>query len=338
MQNESPLMQMRPRSAYDNVLQQRSCDGKRFYQRHWKDFVWTDCPACGGHGPQLYRKHGFDIRQCAECRTLYCSPRPTAGQLAHYYQTYDAPRMWTRLLLSTETRRKMLQYQPRVNAIVEALKHAGHHSCGIALDVGAGTGIFASCLRETGFFREVLCLDFSEACRQACQEKGFQTVDGELSDLESESVDLLCMNDLIEHVFDPRTLISQSNRILRPNGVLSIATPNALGFDFMILKEETENIVPPEHLNYFNPESIARLLTRSGFQVSSVETPGKLDVEIVRNAMVRNPALARTNEYLGELFLHADTGVLEDLQKFLSTNGLSSHMLVTAVKKERPAE
>ena len=95
----------------------------------------------------------------------------------------------------------------------------------------------------------------------------------------------------------------------------------------------TVNVTPPEHLNYFNPSSLTLLLEKTGFNVISVETPGILDVQIVKRALQQNKIDMNNNQYLKELLLNGDDKSLSGFQDFLKSNLLSSHMVIVAIKE-----
>jgi len=325
--------QMRPEGEYRQVLLQRETDGSAFYQAHHDSFIETGCPACGTPGIFSFRKFGFSHKTCPKCSTLFCSPRPVDSQISLYYTTYQAPELWTRLLLKADKQRKILQHTPRVEKIVSIIRSKGLKKGGTALDLGAGSGAFATCLKNSGFFEDTIALDISDSCVTACKNSGLTAWKGSIADVKSASLDLICMNDLIEHVFNPADLLSECRRALNQGGFLAIATPNGEGFDFKILKENTKNITPPEHLNYFNPESMKILLENAGFTPVVVETPGILDVDMIRKERESGFPLKEKNEYLDYLF-GLDPEILDDFQQFISRNRLSSHMLVIAQKKE----
>jgi 2-polyprenyl-3-methyl-5-hydroxy-6-metoxy-1,4-benzoquinol methylase len=322
---------MRPKDWYDNVLKQREKDGKSFFERYKHEFVSVICPVCQNEGKNIFEKYGFVHCFCEKCRTIFCSPRPTDKLLSVYYNDYEAPKMWTNLLLKTDAARKSLQYNPRVEKIISVLQKDSKIQNGIALDLGAGSGAFSLCLNNTGFFSDVIALDLSEACVRACRKQGLNSSVGTIEDIGTGSIDLICVNDLIEHVFDPYSFLQDCFRVLREGGYISIATPNGEGFDFKILKNKTKNITPPEHLTYFNPYSMNLILNKVGFQTILVETPGKLDVEIMLEEKKAGYPLSQKNEYLDYL-LEQDEKVLTDFQNFLSENKLSSHMLIVARK------
>jgi 2-polyprenyl-3-methyl-5-hydroxy-6-metoxy-1,4-benzoquinol methylase len=324
---------MRPDDEYQQVLRQREIDGGLFYKTHHTAFVETNCPACGTTGIFSFRKFGFFHNTCPKCSTLYCSPRPVDSLISLYYTSYLAPELWTRLLLKVDIQRKILQHKPRVEKIVSILMSKGQEKGGIALDLGAGSGAFATCLKNTDFFEDVITLDISDSCVSSCKNAGLSARKGTIADIKSGSLDLICMNDLIEHVFNPADLLADCKKALKKGGFLAIATPNGEGFDFKILGEKTKNITPPEHLNYFNPHSMKILLGTAGYTPIVVETPGILDVEIIRKERETGFSLKTKNEYLDYLF-GLDADVLNNFQTFISHNGLSSHMLVIAQKTE----
>ncbi|MCD4652235.1 MAG: hypothetical protein K8S56_10695 [Candidatus Cloacimonetes bacterium] len=160
MKKKSNFNQMRPKGIYDNVLKQRELDGIAFYDRNHKKFVDIKCPACGSSGDELFIKYGFNHRKCSNCETIYCSPRPTEKLLLEYYNTYDAPKMWTDLLLTADEKRKKIQYHPRAIEIVRQLKKEGAQRGVVALYICSVAGTFALCLKETRFFSAVIGMDF----------------------------------------------------------------------------------------------------------------------------------------------------------------------------------
>ena len=69
----------------------------------------------------------------------------------------------------------------------------------------------------------------------------------------------------------------------------------------------------------------------SGFVDIQVITPGILDVDIIKKEVQNGFNLSVHNEWLDYLYQESDE-VLENFQKFLSGNKLSSHMLAVARK------
>lgn len=322
---------MRPEGIYEKILKQRELDGIRFYKENRDAFLKASCPSCESKENKFaFEKWGYEHFVCKNCATLYCNPRPSGELLETFYSQYDAPKMWTDLLIESDTNRKRLQYQPRVEKLLTFIEKNKKRK-GVAVDLGAGSGAFALALKYTGRFEDVLALDLSEECVKICKKAGLNSKKGDTRRIDDEYAELVCMNDLIEHIHNPFELLTDCYRIIENDGYLQIATPNGEGFDFKILKEKTKNITPPEHINYFNPNSIEILLKRVGFKEVFVETPGILDVEIILNEIKNGLSLRESNEFLGYL-MEQDEKVLYNLQEFLIKSKLSSHMLVVAKK------
>jgi SAM-dependent methyltransferase len=147
--------------------------------------------------------------------------------------------------------------------------------------------------------------------------------------LPEQSVDVIASFETIEHLFSPREFILSCKRYLRPGGLLVLSAPNFYGFDNLSLREYS-NSVDHEHLNYFNPDSLPKLLKQCGFEVVDVQTPGELDAEIVRNKLI-NGVVDFSNQYfLRHILTERWDDVANAFQEFLSDNLLSGHMWVTA--------
>jgi SAM-dependent methyltransferase len=84
--------------------------------------------------------------------------------------------------------------------------------------------------------------------------------------LESESFDVITLMDVIEHVAEPSPLIDEIYRVLRPGGVIFLVTPNFGSLFVRIYGSKAYGIGPEEHVVYFQPGTIERLLQKSGFR------------------------------------------------------------------------
>ena len=71
-----------------------------------------------------------------------------------------------------------------------------------------------------------------------------------------------------------------------------ISVPNIHGFDTLSLGAEA-NAIDHEHLNYFNPDSLAILLERYSFTVEESLTPGRLDVDWSAGRSPKAPSRTR---------------------------------------------
>jgi hypothetical protein len=105
-------------------------------------------------------------------------------------------------------------------------------------------------------------------------------------------------------------------------------TLSCSGIDIASMWENSKSITPPQHILFLNPVSIKSMLESCGFEVLEVTTPGKLDLDILFNNQE-----AIKDRFVSQAITTLTETQRTDLQLALSQNGLSSHMMVTCLKK-----
>ena len=249
-------------------------------------FVDVSCPACSSDNSRLvYEKYGMPQRVCAECETQFVSPRPDVGTLAEFYAQSANYEYWAKHVFakSKEARRKSL-FRPRAKAVADLANKAGLNAP-VLLEVGAGYGLFCDEAQKTGRFARVIGIEPTPDLARICRDQGVEIIEAPYETaVVGRSVDIVASFEVIEHLFRPAHFIRWCFDALRPNGYIFLTCPNIHGFETLFLGEKSET-VDHEHLNLFNPESLAHLLRRCGFGDIHIKTPGELDVEIVTTAI-----------------------------------------------------
>ena len=118
--------------------------------------------------------------------------------------------------------------------------------------------------------------------------------------------------------------------MVRPGGYLFVSTLCIDGFDLKTLWDKSSQISPPHHINFHSIEGFKLLFTRAGLRDIKIVTPGKLDVDIVRNYMKYNPKMVEKNRFIEELL--NDENKSKIFQNFLAENLLSWHTWVMGKK------
>jgi len=144
---------------------------------------------------------------------------------------------------------------------------------------------------------------------------------------------MICAFEIIEHLFDPKSILLDMRRILNKKGIILISTPNVEGFEMSVLEKVCDTYFAPTHLNYFSIKTLPMLLENCGFEVLKIETPGQLDIEISRKKVLQNKIKLK-NQFLKTILIDKYDEIGEKFQKFLQENKLSSHMWITARKCE----
>lgn len=131
------------------------------------------------------------------------------------------------------------------------------------LDIGCGNGAFLQIAKSAGW--NVSGLELDE--RAAAIQRGFDVRIGTIGLFaeESECFDAITLSHVIEHVHDPIKLIRDIYRLLKPNGVVYIQTPNIESDGARIFGRHWRGLEPPRHLFLFNLLGLTQALSKGGF-------------------------------------------------------------------------
>jgi SAM-dependent methyltransferase len=148
---------------------------------------------------------------------------------------------------------------------------------GRLLDVGCGNGRFLGEMRSLGW--DVVGVEPDpQAAAVARENQGVPVVEGMLEDaaFEPASFDAVHLSHVVEHVYDPVSLLTECRRVLRPGGRLVLTTPNLDGLGHRVFGPAWRGLEPPRHLHLFTPASIAECARRAGFAEVAVRTSARL--------------------------------------------------------------
>ena len=138
---------------------------------------------------------------------------------------------------------------------------------GRVLDVGCGNGGRLELLKKLGW--TVKGIDFDRHAVEAAREKGLDADSGELKSMKypADSFDAVIMSHVIEHVPQPRELLAECVRLLKPGGRLVMLTPNAesLGLDYY--GRCWRGLEPPRHLQIFSQPALEQIVKQAGLNV-----------------------------------------------------------------------
>jgi 2-polyprenyl-3-methyl-5-hydroxy-6-metoxy-1,4-benzoquinol methylase len=304
-------------------------------QQRLAEFVVVACPACAGDDARPeFAKHGFRYVRCRRCRTLYMTPRPSPGLMAEYYRDSDNYRYWAQHVFpASEAARREKLHRPWLDRVLD---YCSRHRVprGVLLEIGPGFGTFASLAQASGAFRRVVAVEANPEMARACRERGVDVVERRIEELATEltAVDVAVAFEVIEHLFAPRSFLDHCARLTRPGGLLVLSCPNGEGFDIATLGSRSL-AVDPEHVNLFNPASLGLLVGQAGYEVLEVSTPGRLDAEFVRTAILDGTFDVSGQPLLRRILVEEWERLGWPFQQFLAGHGLSSHMWLAARRR-----
>ncbi len=321
---------IRPYDALARYLELVREDIARYFPDS-RQFDNVDCPACDGRQHAYeFEKIGFRYVTCQACGTLFANPRPTAARLREFYLDAPSSRYWIDGFFRpvAEARREKI-FRPRADYVAERLPALSGGTVG---DIGAGFGLFLEELRKLWPNSNLVAIEPSAEMAAICRSKGLEVAQVTIEAIQGYDgrFDLLTAFELVEHLYEPRVLVERAFRLLRPGGYFLATTLNGEGFDIQVLWEQSKSVFPPHHLNFFNPNSLARLCESAGFLIEEVSTPGQLDWDIVQGAILKDGVDA--GRFWSLLARDGKESAKREFQSWLSQQGLSSHMRIVARK------
>ena len=313
----------------------------------------------------------FRICRNSACRLLWLDPMPSSEHLwkayRHYYTHSDTVsghfkqdlprRLFRRAIAFLKIRYLMLKYGYCTPGKVSDRSFLGWAAYvmpwrrsewdvsamflarvtgGALLEVGCGGGDLLRGLRDMGW--EVEGIDVDPAAVKAAKAKSLTVTLGSLETVHypDDHFDAICMCHVIEHVRDPVTLLRECHRILKPNGRLSLVTPNADSFLHRLFGYAWFPLEPPRHLHLFTSATIRVLLRTSGFDtVRTFTTIRDADGLFVASRSIQRTGRfkMRSAQQRSEKILGRMAQVLEFA--FLSVNGTAGEEL-SVIAQKRP--
>lgn len=223
--------------------------------------VAPTCPACDASAATAIGRAGVcDLWRCA-CGLVFADRAtwrdPYSAQ--DYYDPANQPAERYPLQVTATERDRI--------ASVRRFSQTGR-----LLDFGGGIGRTALAAHAAGFQAVVL-----EDSHKAVNDG--QTHHPEIEWLESKtipdtiadgSLDVITLFHVLEHLTEPRSVLTQLHRKLRPGGLLVIEVPN-WGSHLRRLRGLRWQFVLDHHVNHFTAASLTSLVEKIGFKRSAVE-------------------------------------------------------------------
>ena len=320
--------QIRPKKIFDKYIQLAIQDTKFFFKSN--NYKNINCIACTSKGKKLFIKHDFQYNICESCFSIYVSPRPSKRAFFNYYINSKSSKFWaTTFYKVTENSRKKNLWKPKAKKIYSILnKYFQEKKCQI-VDIGGGYGLFADEIKKK--IPKVSIIEPAPHLAEICRNKGHNVINKFLEDVKPSDFvkgrKLYVSFELIEHLHSPRFFFKKLHKLFDHKDIFVFTTLSGMGLDIATLGKKSKSIMPPYHLNFFNPYSIKIFLKKNGFDILQITTPGKLDLDILNNNLNN-----LDNLFWKYILKKSSEAYLNKLQGYISSLNLSSHMMVVCKK------
>lgn len=244
------------------------------FQSMYDAVTMIQCPLCGHSTTKeilrcpdhLVTREYFTIVECGHCTFRFTSDAPMAENIGKYY----ASEAYTSLSGKRPTLRAWVRTQRQKLAARYVMRHAKLRR-GAILDIGCATGDFLDVMKERGW--NVSGIEPDEESRTRLIARHIPTLPpNEISTIPDASVDVMTLWHVLEHVHGLQEFGRQLRRIVKPNGVIIIAVPNAEALDARMYASHWHAYELPRHLYHFSRRTLAQFAEQSGLRIEKLGT------------------------------------------------------------------
>lgn len=148
------------------------------------------------------------------------------------------------------------------------------------LDVGCGGGNFGQLVKK-----EIDCVYWgiepdeqsAEQARNKLDKVINATFSENLPEIENRFFDVICFNDVLEHLENPEDILNISRDKLTEKGIVVASIPNILYFPVVseiLIKQDWQyrdsGVLDNTHLRFFTKKSIIRMFENCGYEVINI--------------------------------------------------------------------
>lgn len=191
----------------------------------------------------------FDVVRCRNCGLVFVNPRPDEDAIKQYYtdEFYETDKSPEEALVAIRSR------------LDGMYSHVDELAPGRLLDVGCYKGEFLEMMRRHGW--EVHGIEL-HARPPNLFGLDIQYGALEQTPFEPASFDLVTMWAVLEHVLNPREILVQCRKLLKPGGRLVVLVPNFNSLPGRYMQHDDV----PRHLTMFTKPTLYRLLRETGYR------------------------------------------------------------------------
>ncbi len=319
---------IRPDKIFNKYLKLAENDCNKFFFGNSK--VKVSCPVHkDSNGEELFVKNGFNYRKCKFCDSIFVSPRHNIKNYENFYLNGESVKFWSQeFYKKTEEARREKLWKPKVEELCSSeILDLPIQEYSI-IDIGGGYGVFAELIKQKNP-NNVLVVEPNRELAQVCKKKGINVIQKFSNELKLDELPsgpkIITSFELFEHLYNPYEFIESLRNIMKTGDILYLTTLTSSGIDIKVLKEKSKAITPPHHINFISVKGAYELLKNFGFGDIKISTPGKLDIDILKKQ--KNDI---KDDIVTSILNNFDEDSLEKLQKLISTNNMSSHLLIKA--------
>jgi SAM-dependent methyltransferase len=265
------------------------------------------CPQCYTDNQSLKRLPAspkrWPIKHCPHCGFVYLERAATYEELKKDFawektsaqesaRRQEAEPVVTKLSQAAKTFRKKKLKRDKLPILIQA-----HIPAGRVVDIGCADG---NTLSRLPTHHQKIGIEISSALAakvsRRLPEAHIVHADA-LSGLQSLPADHcsgVIMSAFLEHEAEPQLLLSEALRVLQPLGTVIIKVPNYGSWNRRVRGKKWCGFRFPDHVNYFTPSTMRRMVTQLGFSIKKFSFIDRLPTNDNMWIVLQKPAQPAT--------------------------------------------
>lgn len=235
--------------------------------------IWEVAEACGlcssTRNRELFSIHQKRYVSCAECQVARLYDRVAADKLDLIYSDFYASSgiVLSKQQLEVQLANPTFSFRRRrLEAFVPVQQRK-------IFEIGCGDGNFLGYLQNNDW--KVQGSEFGQKTLELIKARhGIEVAVGDFTTLPIEpgSIEVIGAYHVFEHLYEPLEWIRAVRRALKPDGFLHLQLPNFRCLERYLTKDCWNFLSFPQHVYFYSPATLERLLENVGFRPVSTTT------------------------------------------------------------------
>jgi 2-polyprenyl-3-methyl-5-hydroxy-6-metoxy-1,4-benzoquinol methylase len=309
------------------------------------EFEYKNCGFCGSESfktlysaPEYSPYSQCSVVKCSNCGLVRTNPRPTQTSLTELYTNEYYSRKIPKL--------KGLASQVKIFAMKHSFSwlyprlipfkiHQNATICDIGCGSGQWLGLMQTAYPDAKLYGYEIDKETASIAAKLCRGEVHH---GDFLDnsWSSESFDFITFWDVFEHVDNPKTLMEEVARLLKPNGIVVILYPNFNSIYSKIFKQFWWALLFNQHLYHFSRETLTQVLKYCKLEPVYFSMPlirTHLHWNIINHLEnMRFKGSTKTSKSSKYILLSILAKLIAPLDKLQVTRFLSQHSILCATK------
>lgn len=223
----------------------------------------------------VYKNKGqFNIVKCNTCGLLRQNPRPTQKTISYYYNRTYTPYLST--VIKNKKRDNAGSFRKKIfRPLVRKVFNFNYNKIpnikpGNMLEIGCASGSYLKKMSDKGW--NVRGIEFSKQATKNSRNLGFNVHCGSVETLPKSNVrfDLIVGWMVLEHLHKFTDCLRHLKKFSKNSTYLVFSVPNAGSFEFRLFKQYCYHTQVPYHLYFFDPKTLSKLLSTSGWRIEKI--------------------------------------------------------------------